>query len=165
VVTTLVCFLSLAREAAGASCARLSLRPHFSRVRRFSGKPRARHAARRQTCIATSLRGSVGWAKRSVPTVHSSQEGGGHGASAPLPTLQGSPPLRGRRGEDTAQALGQWSRSVLFRTVIARSSCDEAIHSSLSVAEMDCLACARNDVEGAGACPRLLSPGGVEDGY
>ena len=43
------------RAAAGASGARHSLRPLFSRGRNEQAKPRAKHAARSRTCISTSL--------------------------------------------------------------------------------------------------------------
>jgi hypothetical protein len=56
VVTTLVCFLYLAREAAGALGTRLSLRPQF--FEGMVGKPRAHCVARsrRRVCVPRMLR-------------------------------------------------------------------------------------------------------------
>src|SRR6266446_5892384 len=51
VVTMLVCFLHFAREAAGASRARHSLRPPFPKGGTFKSKTRAKRAARSRSCV------------------------------------------------------------------------------------------------------------------
>jgi hypothetical protein len=59
VVTTLVCSLHIAREAAGALGTRHSLRPLFSEARTIFAIPRAISAARMGNCVCQpSLRGA-----------------------------------------------------------------------------------------------------------
>ena len=50
-VVTNSCAFYFAREAAGASGARHSLRPLFGRGEEISGKPRAKHAARSRSRV------------------------------------------------------------------------------------------------------------------
>src|ERR1700738_1051688 len=76
VVTTLVCFVFFAREAAGASSARYSLRPLFFMGRKFIHAPGASPRGNAEGCFAlvTSSK-AVGWARRHVRR-SSKSEGG-----------------------------------------------------------------------------------------
>jgi hypothetical protein len=71
-------------EAMGAAGTRLSLRPLFFERRNYMHHSGAIRAAGRRSCVHR-----VGWAKRKrAPPFEAACCNGGHGASAPLPTLR-----------------------------------------------------------------------------